>query len=110
MRDHHNELAVAVEETAASGRRFTLRVRAFDDGIGFRYELPEQPGLGDFEIDRRAHRVHAGRQRRAPGGSRRNRPRMDRSEMLYSSGPVSLIDSVQTPLTMETSRTAARSW
>ncbi len=30
-----------------------------------------------------------------------NWPRMDRSEMLYSSGPVSVLDSVQTPLTME---------
>src|SRR3954453_16733270 len=44
VRDHHNELAVTVEESAAPQRRFTLRVRAFDDGIGFRYELPEQPG------------------------------------------------------------------
>src|SRR6187200_1183380 len=48
VRDHYNELAVAVEETAAPRRRFTLRVRAFDDGVGFRYELPEQSGLGAF--------------------------------------------------------------
>ena len=33
-----------------------------------------------------------------------NRPRLDRSEMLYSSSPVSVIDSVQTPLTMEIAR------
>ena len=31
-----------------------------------------------------------------------NWARKDRSEMLYSSGPVSVLDSVQTPLTMET--------
>ena len=42
--------AIAVEEAAAPNRRFTLRVRAFDDGIGFRYEFPEQPGLGAFEM------------------------------------------------------------
>src|SRR3954463_1006717 len=35
VRDHHNELAVAVEETAPPSRRFTLRIRAFDDGVGF---------------------------------------------------------------------------
>ena len=63
VRDHYNELAVAVEETGASGRRFTLRVRAFDDGVGFRYELPEQPGLGAFADQRRADRVQPGRQR-----------------------------------------------
>jgi alpha-glucosidase len=44
VRDHYNELAVAVEETGPPRRRFTLRVRVFDDGLGFRYELPEQPG------------------------------------------------------------------
>jgi len=31
VRDHHNELAVGVEETNAPNRRFTLRVRVFDD-------------------------------------------------------------------------------
>jgi alpha-glucosidase len=100
VRDHHNELAVAVEETADSGRRFTLRVRAFDDGVGFRYELPEQPGLGAFEISDELTEFALADNARAwwiPS----NWPRMDRSEMLYSSGPVSVLDSVQTPLTME---------
>src|SRR2546423_5699162 len=31
-----------------------------------------------------------------------NRRRLDRSEMLYSSSPISVIDSIQTPLTMQT--------
>src|SRR5438552_2217977 len=30
------------------------------------------------------------------------RPRLERSEMLFSSSPVSVLDSVQTPLTLET--------
>ena len=25
-------------------------VRAFDDGVGFRYEIPDQPALRDYEI------------------------------------------------------------
>ena len=100
VRDHYNELAVHVEETAARSRRFTLRVRAFDDGIGFRYELPRQPGLGSFEIGDELTEFNLADNARAwwiPS----NWPRMDRSEMLYSSGPVSVLDSVQTPLTME---------
>jgi alpha-glucosidase len=100
VRDHYNELAVAVAETGASGRRFTLRVRAFDDGIGFRYELPEQPGLGAFAIDDELTEFNLADNSRAwwiPS----NWARMDRSEMLYSSGPVSVMDSVQTPLTLE---------
>ena len=80
--------------------------RAFDDGIGFRYEFPEQPGLGAFEITDELTEFALADNARAwwiPS----DRPRMDRSEMLYSSGPVSLLDSVQTPLTMETPATAA---
>src|SRR3981081_4282856 len=50
VRDHHNELRVSVAETAAPGRKFDFVVRAFNDGIGFRYELPAQPALGDFVI------------------------------------------------------------
>lgn len=36
MRDRHNEMAVAMKN--AEGVELTLRFRAFDDGIGFRYE------------------------------------------------------------------------
>jgi alpha-glucosidase len=101
VRDHHNELAVSVEETAAPNRRFTLRVRSFDDGVGFRYEFPEQPGLGAFEITDELTEFALADNARAwwiPS----NWPRKDRSEELYSAGPVSTLDSVQTPLTLET--------
>jgi len=101
VRDHYNELAVSVEEAAAPARRFVLRVRAFDDGVGFRYELPEQAGLGAFELTGELTEFALADNARAwwiPS----NRPRMDRSEMLYASSPMSLLDSVQTPLTMET--------
>ncbi len=101
VRDHHNELAVAVEETTPPHRRFTLRIRAFDDGVGFRYEFPEQPGLGEFEISDELTQFALADNARAwwiPS----NWARKDRSEMLYSSGPMSVMDSVQTPLTMQT--------
>ncbi|HWN19171.1 MAG TPA: glycoside hydrolase family 97 protein [Gemmatimonadales bacterium] len=101
VRDQHNELAVTIEETRAPRRVFTLRVRAFDDGVGFRYELPKQPGLGGFEIKDELTEFALADNARAwwiPS----NWARKDRSEMLYSSGPVSVVDSVQTPLTMQT--------
>ena len=50
VRDHHNELRITVAEVASPGRRFVVAFRAFNDGIGFRYELPAQPGLGEFAI------------------------------------------------------------
>ena len=39
VHDRHNELRVFCVEQ--SGRSFEIVVRAFDDGIGFRYELPK---------------------------------------------------------------------
>jgi alpha-glucosidase len=101
VREHYNELAVGVEESGAPNRRFTLRIRAFDDGIGFRYEFPEQPGLTEFAISQELTEFAFADNARAwwiPS----NHARMDRSEMLYASSPVSVLDSVQTPLTLET--------
>src|SRR6266545_3582258 len=101
VRDHHNELRVSVAEVAAPGRRFVVAFRVFNDGIGFRYELPAQPGLVEFAITDELTEFTLADDARAwwiPS----NRPRLDRSEMLFSSSPVSVLDSVQTPLTMET--------
>ena len=101
VRDHHNELRVSVAESAAPGRTFTVAFRVFNDGVGFRYEFPSQPALGDFEIMDELTEFSLADDARAwwiPS----NRPRLDRSEMLYSNSPASLIDSVQTPLTMRT--------
>src|SRR5881628_2415287 len=101
VRDHHNELRVAVAELTSPGRRFGVVFRVFNDGVGFRYEIPEQPGLGEFAITDELTEFTLADDARAwwiPS----NRPRLDRSEMLYSAYPVSVLDSVQTPLTLET--------
>jgi len=101
VRDHHNELKLSVVETAAPSRQFSVTFRVFDDGVGFRYEFPAQANLGDFVITDELTEFALVDDARAwwiPS----NRPRLDRSEMLYSSSPVSRLDSVQTPLTLET--------
>jgi alpha-glucosidase len=101
VRDHHNELRVSVAEGKAPSRQFVVVFRVFNDGVGFRYEFPQQPNLGEFAITDELTQFALADDARAwwiPS----SRPRMDRSEMLYSSSPVSVIDSVQTPLTMET--------
>src|SRR2546421_7083766 len=100
VRDHHNELRVSVVETASPGRRFTVAFRVFNDGIGFRYEFPDQPGLGEFAITDELTEFALADNARA-WWIASNRPRLDRSEQLYSSSPVSVLDSVQTPLTLE---------
>ena len=101
VRDHHNELRVSVVETAPPARRFDVVFRAFNDGVGFRYEFPEQPALRDFVISEELTEFSLADNARSwwiPS----NRPRLDRSEFLYSSSPASVMDSVQTPITMQT--------
>ncbi|MGC1274042.1 MAG: glycoside hydrolase family 97 protein [Planctomycetaceae bacterium] len=49
-RDHHNELVVSLEEIDEPHRRLDVAVRAFDDGVAFRYLIPEQRPLAEFTI------------------------------------------------------------
>jgi len=49
-RDRYRELAVSLEETGAARRRLQLLFRAYDDGAAFRYLIPEQAGMREFEI------------------------------------------------------------
>lgn len=101
VRDHHRELRVRLAESAPPGREFVVVFRAFNDGVGFRYELPQQPALGDFEISDElteftfADNAHA-------WWIPANRVAPDRYEMLWGRSPLSMLDTVQTPLTLET--------
>ncbi|HET9798870.1 MAG TPA: glycoside hydrolase family 97 N-terminal domain-containing protein, partial [Gemmatimonadaceae bacterium] len=102
VRDRHNELQVDVAESKQPGRRFTVTFRVFDDGLGFRYEIPDQPALTNYEISDELTEFTLADNASA-WWIASNRPRLDRSEQLYSEGPVSTLDSVQTPLTMKMS-------
>jgi alpha-glucosidase len=101
VRDHHNEVTLSVAEGSAPGRHFDVIFRAFDDGVAFRYVIPAQPALGAYEVMDELTEFAMADDAKAwwiPS----NRARLDRSEMLYASSPVSVVDSVQTPFTMET--------
>ena len=49
IRNHYNELEVTLRQ-AAENREMVLRFRVYDDGIGFRYEFPQQQSLNYFII------------------------------------------------------------
>ena len=49
IRNHYNEMAVTLKQ-GATGRIMILRFRLYDDGLGFRYEFPEQENLTYFVI------------------------------------------------------------
>jgi alpha-glucosidase len=48
VRDHYNGVRADFED--ATGRKLTVEVRAFDDGVAFRYLVPEQPALNQVHI------------------------------------------------------------
>ena len=49
IRNHYNEMAVTLQQENTH-RKMIVRFRLFDDGLGFRYEFPEQPELTYFVI------------------------------------------------------------
>lgn len=49
IRNHYNEMSVTLKQER-SGRAMTIRFRLYDDGLGFRYEFPEQDHLVYFSV------------------------------------------------------------
>ena len=49
IRNHYNEMAVTLSQ-AATKRDMTIRFRVYDDGMGLRYEFPQQEQLNYFVI------------------------------------------------------------
>ncbi|KGO87974.1 alpha-glucosidase [Flavobacterium rivuli WB 3.3-2 = DSM 21788] len=50
IRNNYNELLVTLSQKAVGGRYIRIRFRVFNDGLGFRYEFPEQKDLNYFII------------------------------------------------------------
>ncbi|RFM24851.1 MAG: hypothetical protein D0433_03620, partial [Candidatus Thermochlorobacter aerophilum] len=50
IRNYCNELLLTLEQPAEKRRTLQLRFRLFNDGLGFRYEFPEQPDLKYFTL------------------------------------------------------------
>jgi len=100
IRNNYNELRVQLRETQASGRLMVLVFRAYDDGIGFRYEIPEQPGLDEFVImDEMTEFKLTGNHRTWSIDAYQ----WNRYEFLYEDRPLAALDTVHTPITMVTS-------
>ena len=49
IRDHYRQWNVDLN-VGAPARRFQLVIRAYDQGVAFRYVVPTQPGLDDFRV------------------------------------------------------------
>ncbi|RSK37227.1 glycoside hydrolase family 97 protein [Hymenobacter metallilatus] len=54
IRNHYRQLTVHLRQPVAPGRLLDVVFRLFDDGLGFRYEVPQQPGLTYFVVQQEA--------------------------------------------------------
>lgn len=99
IRNHYNELRLHLQEQHNPQRSMFITFRVFDDGLGFRYELPAQKNLTDFQImDEQTEFVFAADHQAwwIPAYLER------RDEYLYHKSPLSTLKKVHTPLTIET--------
>lgn len=97
VRDHYNELLVQL--TGAAKQRLDLRIRVFDDGVGFRYEVPAQPGYEEIEIVDELTEFHLPDDSIAwwiPGRA------YNRYEYLYRKTGLEAIQLAHTPMTLKT--------
>ncbi|QDK83796.1 glycoside hydrolase family 97 protein [Spirosoma sp. KCTC 42546] len=50
IRNHYKELALTLTDKGISGIKMRVRFRVFNDGVGFRYEFPQQTALTHFVV------------------------------------------------------------
>ncbi len=97
IRNQYNELRFTLTEQTGPRRRFDVMFRVFDDGLGFRYEFPDQPQLRDVRILNELTEFNL-----AQAGTALWTPALgsNREEYLYHRTPIEEIGVAQTPLTV----------
>ncbi|NUQ82630.1 MAG: glycoside hydrolase family 97 protein [Bacteroidetes bacterium] len=101
--NHYRELRLPVSRRSDGKTAYVLVFRVFNDGVGFRYEFPDETGLGSFNImDELTEFVFADATTSwwIPGLFE---GRYLRDEYLYRQTPLQQIGVAHTPVTIETS-------
>lgn len=98
VRDHHNELTVAFSHQDNPQQQFTVRFRVFNDGMGFRYEVPQQLGHSQLDIvdETTEFAINDNQEATAWWIPARG---WNRYEYTYNTTPLAAIDRVHTPFT-----------
>jgi alpha-glucosidase len=97
VRNRYTELRVRLKEKTALARSLDLVFRAYDDGVGFRYEFPEQSQLTHVNIADELTEFNVAEAATAwwiPGGE------WNRYEYLYNRTPLAEVGVAHTPLTL----------
>lgn len=97
VRNQYNELFVTLVGKGRNARELQLRVRVFNDGFGFRYEFPEQKNLKEFTIVDELTEFSLLKDHKSWSLSYN----AEFYEGLYRDMPISKLDTVSSPLTIE---------
>ncbi|MDQ3287771.1 MAG: glycoside hydrolase family 97 protein [Pseudomonadota bacterium] len=99
VRNHYNELRARFTETLKGKRAIDVVFRVYDDGLGFRYEFPDQPQLSDVIIEDELTEFDIAQPATAwwiPAGE------WNRYEYLYNKTPLRELTQAHTPMTLKT--------
>ena len=98
IRNRYRELKVHFKETTAVARVFSVTFRLYEDGVGFRYEFPEQPNLAQTNIADELTEFNF-----ASDGTAWWKPAFlwNREEYLYNKTPLSAVSNADTPITIK---------
>jgi alpha-glucosidase len=97
IRNHYNELFVRFAQKSGLKRMMGVRFRIFNDGIGFRYEIPDQPNLKVMNIAEELTEFDVASPGTAwwiTGGD------WNRYEQIYQKSAIDAISTAHTPITM----------
>ncbi len=98
--DHHNEMLVTLRADRKIAKEFQLRVRVFDDGIGFRYEVNKSSGLDNVEIINELTQFNLGQQALTDATAYWIPSRgWNRYEYVYNTSDIASVDRAHTPFT-----------
>lgn len=104
VNNRFNELKLRFKETTPLAREFDVTFRVFNDGVGFRYEVPMQANLKTLNIGEELTQFDIAQSADKPAtawwttGFESNR-----EEYLYNESPVAEMGTSMTPLTLKLS-------
>ncbi|WP_010186240.1 glycoside hydrolase family 97 protein [Sphingomonas sp. PAMC 26605] len=98
IRDNHTELRVRLQENDGAQRILDVVFRLQDDGVGFRYEFPEQPNLKTINIAEELTQFAF-----AEDATAWWKPAFEwnREEYLYNRTPLRGVGTAATPITLK---------
>jgi alpha-glucosidase len=97
IRNNYTELLVRFQQKSGLKRIMAIRFRLFNDGVGFRYEIPDQPNLKVMNIAEELTEFDIAQEGSAwwiTGGE------WNRYEQIYQKSAIDAVSTAHTPITM----------